>query len=711
MELGTEILGKELEKGGENPYKSKFESFFELAYKKEVEKLAAHYPEKKSLNIDFRELEKFDFELADDLLTNPDYLMAAAVAAIESVDIPALEIERFKPHIRFHSLPEDGRPLLRDISSEHLGKLISIEGVIRAITGVMPKLQVAVWQCRRCGNTYKTPQDGRQIKMPAFCECRHRDFALAEDQSEFIDYQKIQIQEPLEQLRGNEQPSCIDVHISNDLVNRVNAGDKVKFTGILRLADQQSQGKKITYGRILEGIHIEETEREFERVEISKEEEEEIRKLAAHPEIYEMLIQSLAPEIYGHEILKEAIILQLFGGVKKTLPHETVIRGNIHVLLVGDPGAGKSMLLTATDKIAPKSIYVAGKTTTGAGITATAVKDEFGDGGWTLKAGAMVLASGGVIMIDEFEKMDPEDRGALHEALEQQRISVAKAGIVTTFKTETSVLAAANPKFSRFDPYEPIMNQVDLPPTLISRFDLFFMIKDVLDRTKDTKIADHILKSHHAGELIQQMKKKGKSLKSITEFEALEKRITPLIDRETLQKYISFARQNVFPTLSSEAIKLISDFYVNLREEGKEEGTYMATHRQLEGLVRLSEASARVRLSDVVEIKDAERATRLLKQSLEAVVIDPETGKIDIDILTSGRTHTQTETLREELKKVMAIIREKAEELDMVPIADVIEEAKKEGMGKERIFEIIGNLRKSGEIYDPKHGFLKPIKK
>jgi len=451
---------------------------------------------------------------------------------------------------------------------------------------------------------------------------------------------------------------------------------------------------------------LEETEKEFEEVEITPEEEAKIKELAKDPKVYDKLIQSIAPAIYGHETVKESIVLQLFGGVKKNLPGDTTIRGNIHILLVGDPGAAKSMMLLATNRIAPKSIYFAGKSASAAGISATAVKDEFGEGGWTLKAGALVLASGGLCAIDELDKMDADDRSALHEALEQQTVSVAKAGIVSRFKTETSVLAASNPKFSRFDPYRSFIEQIDLPASLISRFDLFFMIKDVLDKTKDEEIASHILKTHQAGEILSQYKRKGKALKK-KELEEIEERTKPQVDPDLFRKYLAYARQNVFPAMCKESIRKISEFYVSLREQGKESGSYAATHRQLEGLVRLAEASARVRLSDIVEVQDAERAIKLLKASLEGVVTDPETGKIDIDIITTGQTHSKIENI----KTIIGIIKEKAKEMDLVPADEVLNEAEAAGIDKEKARALLSELDRRGEIYRPRHGFVKPTQK
>jgi DNA replicative helicase MCM subunit Mcm2 (Cdc46/Mcm family)/transcriptional regulator with XRE-family HTH domain len=1649
----------ELEKqGGESPFVGKFQSFFESQYQKSIERLAMDWPQKRSLFVNFSDLEHYDFELADQLLESPDSLNEAAEMAVQNIHVPVLETKEFKPHVRFFNLPKDRSPLLRNISAEHLGKLVAVEGVVRQLTDVLPKLQVAAWQCRRCGNVYKRIQESDRVSMPPMCECKHRDFDLLQEESTFIDNQKIQIQEPLEMLKGSEQATILDVIVSDDLVNKVMPGDRTRIVGVIRLRSPKE--KNLVYGRFLEAVHLEETAKEFDEVEISPEEKKEIESLAKDPKIYELLGKSIAPNIYGHETVKEAIALQLFGGVKKILPNDTSIRGNIHCLLVGDPGClvadervvlgngsiekignlgnehlqeirtqvltgegmgkrdwatvfhfypnqtvmeivtesgksikgtpnhpllcvskengrvkrswkrldefrisdkvavvasipctvkapiptgfrplnrklgpkfrgklpekvtpelggllgylvgdgwvtryktgfvvneqekdllpkllaasdclfgirpvprtrkllegrkarlfyseihsedvaynlsflrekrvpdlvlrsgnavaseflkwlfeadgccfckgrgrravalkakniellrdvqmlllrfavhsritdralqirrgkdilkfakkigfasekkkeklgqlckeaesfgrfnsqrsekivkivshppedvfdievpkghrfiangivshntAKSQMLQAVNKIAPKSIYTAGKTSTGVGLTASAVKDDFGEGGWTLKAGALVLANGGLAMIDEFDKMEcltadalvcmengelkpigelfeelkvggtvektergisirnvqncfvlsmdknlklvkrrllacheypyegrilevvlqsgetiavspnhpffssnsvgvrtvkagllkkgdfvfvpavlpsedtaaadgkksrlfgylagdgnvtynppenyllrftnkdadllddfssccknvfaepvvfpsevragglactrlsgrefvdsiaqeapglmekfdrkfspsmafgspenachylralfdsegsvdakhhqvsfastskrltmevkalllkngilsqirtekksgnrrtayllhitdrdsigffaqrigfvsqrkqerlerilqwspaersiinvipsigcllkeirlelgllqrqcglnkitynnfengianitvkkakvvlasfqvralqiavsestrqkvrfletlvngdirwrkvkevretvppflpkfsyalahrinsllrhigekpvapkkmakmfpelrtklvqrleeiqraekepvvwnalgtimkkqflsqfrlareirvnqstlsrwirqqvkappnalqmvsevvqamllessekillllgliektqtgfgtkiydltvesshnfiannilvhnSEDRSAMHEAMEQGMISVAKAGIVTRFKTDTTILAAANPKFARFDQYKNFLEQVDLPPTLISRFDLFFMIFDVLDRKKDEDIAQHILKTHQAGEMSLQRRTQGKKQKEVLEFEAM---LVPAIPGELLKKYVAFARQNVFPVLTKEAIQAISDYYVDLRELGKKQGTYTATHRQLEGLVRLSEASARIRLSNTVEKEDTERAIRLLRTSLQELVTDKETGKLDIDMLTSGQSTSQTN----QLKGVLGIVQRLNQEHDKVLLEQVFDEAQKMGLDKEKTREIISKLKRSGDLYEPSLGIIKPVPK
>ena len=360
----------------------------------------------------------------------------------------------------------------------------------------------------------------------------------------------------------------------------------------------------------------------------------------------------------------------------------------------------KSQLLYYIYTLAPKGVFVGGKSATGAGLTATAEKDEFGEGGWTLKAGALVLASGGHCCIDEFDKMGDEDRSSMHEAMEQQRISIAKAGIVTTFKSETSILAAANPKYGRFDPFTSPAEQFNIPPTLISRFDLIFPIKDVLDEAKDTAMARHILAAQQAAGI------RGASIEGILtqeELEEAEKKITPILNPDLMRKYISYARKYINPVLTTEAMEKIERYYVELRSLGKKQGSVAVTARQLEALVRLGEASARGRLSSRVEIEDAERALRLHQFVMEGIGIDRETGRFDIDIIATGHSKSKMDKVR----SLHSIVKKLTTEYDVVTKDMIVEDAKLAGIEPKDIDSLITLLKKNGDVYSPKHGQYK----
>lgn len=680
-------------------YIDQFIDFFEEVYKKEIEQLALNYPTEKSISIDYKKLEDFDLSLAERLISSPNIIIESANAAIRKIDIGILDKEieeNFNPAVRFFNLPEEYRVSIRDVGSEHLAELISVEGTIRVITEKLEKLTYSYFICRKCQSPSIILQKTQQLVKPIICaECKGKEFDLDIEQSKFTDYQKIQIQEPLESLKGSEQASNIDVYLSDDLVNRCSAGDKIIVTGTLKL--RPPKGDINIFSRYMVANHVEKIDQEYEELKISFEEEQEIKNLSKKENIYELLSKSVAPNIFGHEVVKEAITLQMFGGVKKEIAKQK-FRGNIHVLLVGDPSTGKSKLLEYANILAPKSIYVAGKTVSGAGLTVSAVKDEYGEGGWTLKAGAIILASGGIAMIDEFDKISTDDRSSLHEAMAQSTVSVSKAGLYSKFRADTSVLAAANPKYNRFDPYKPPLEQIDLPFSLLSRFDLYFVIPDLLDKKLDSDIAKHVLKTQAFAEKLS-----GRD-KSITkeEFDEIEKQILPVIDPNIFKKYVAYSRQNLRPVLTENASDLILKFYVELRDMGRKSRSFTATPRQLEGLIRLSEASAKIKLKTTIDEGDAERAIRVFKTSLEQVAMDKETGKIDIDILQTGQSQSE----RNFIKVILKLIKELSvtEPITVKELLDIVE---KDGHQKEKVMDAIKKLKQLGDVYEPRSGLLK----
>ena len=376
--------------------------------------------------------------------------------------------------------------------------------------------------------------------------------------------------------------------------------------------------------------------------------------------------------------------MQLFGGIQKR-KEGAVTRGDIHILLIGDPGSGKSQLLKRIINVAPKGRYVSGKGVSGAGLTASVVRDEFLRG-FALEAGALVLANKGICCIDEMDKMTEEDRSAMHEALEQQSVSISKANIQATLVAQTTVLAAANPKFGRFDPSGNIAEQINLPPTLINRFDLIFPIMDFPDKDKDDNMAKFILNLHQNQDL-----------------EKVE------IDTKFLRKYIAYSKQNIFPKLTDGAAEEIKKYYIEMRnKESDDKGSRRVpiSPRQLEALVRLSEAYARVRLSDKVLKKDAKRAVDMLHYCLNLIGIDPETGKIDIDRITTGISATE--------RSKILIIKEIIIELESkvgktIPIEEVLRLAAEKGIDEDKAEESIEKLKRSGDIFEPKRGFLSKI--
>jgi replicative DNA helicase Mcm len=684
--------------------------FFERYYRDEVNKLAYKIKsgaDGRSLYVNFlRDLTIFqEGKLGEELILKPDEVIKHAEKGLADVsNIYGVSLEGCKP--RFFSLPSSVRTLIRDIRSHHISKFISIEGIVRKVTEVRPRIVEAAFGCTNCGSVTMVPQENSQLRSPFECpRCHTKRLVFMPESSISADSQRVRIQEYPENLRGGEQPQMIDVILEDDLAGIINPGDRVVINGIVRVKPRGTGGKKLTHMDVyIEGNSVEVLEQEYEEFEITEEDKERILELSRSETIFEDIVKSIAPSIYGHEDVKLAIALQLFGGVPKKLPDGTEIRGDIHVLLVGDPGVAKSQLLRYVHRIAPRSVYTTGKGTTSAGLTATAVRDEI-DGRWTLEAGTLVLADKGVALVDEIDKMRSEDRSALHEALEQQTISIAKAGINAILRARCALLGAANPKYGRFDRYSSIAEQIDLSPTLLSRFDLIFVMTDDPDEEKDRKLADHILSSHELGEMMERQRNiaAGYSEEVIA---AKSQRIEPKIDPELLRKYIAYAKKTVFPVMTEEAKKRIEDFYVSLRARAKENSPVPITARQLESLVRLAEASARLRLSDRVEVEDVERVIKLMNSSLGQIATDPETGEIDIDFAFAGTSKRQRDRIMT-IKKIIEDLESTYE--SGVPEEEILAAAEQDGIDRYRAKDILSKLKQMGEIYSPRYGLYKLV--
>jgi len=654
---------------------AKFEDFFSSdKYKDRVFEALEKYPEQRSVVVDYSELEMFYPDLADLLIDKPEEVIKAAQKAISNID-PLRKNAEIK--IRFEKVRNNVS--LRFLRSKYIGKFVAVDGIVRKTDEIRPRIITATFECRSCMRLHEIPQKSSLISEPALCqECGGRSFRLLQEESEFMDTQATKLQEPLENLSGGEQPRQISVILEDDLVDTLLPGDIVRITGNLKTVRDE---KTKRFNNFIYGNYIEALEQEFEELLISSDDEEQIKILAKDPKIYDKIINSTAPSIQGYREVKEAIALQLFGGSAKELEDKTRIRGDIHILIVGDPGIGKSQMLKFVSKLAPRGIYTSGKGTSGVGLTAAAVRDEFG--GWSLEAGALVLGDRGNVCVDELDKMRPEDRSAIHEALEQQTISIAKAGIMATLNSRCSVLAAANPKFGRFDHYKSIAEQINLPSTILSRFDLIFVIEDKPNVENDKKLANHILKIHKDNSI---------------HFD---------IEPDLLRKYIAYARRDIKPKLTDEAMTVLQEFYVGMRKSGgdDEDSPVPITARQLEALVRISEAHARIRLSDKVMLEDADRAIKLQQKCLKQVGLDPETGKIDIDKV-EGR---MPKSDREKIRLVPQIIKQLEDEFGRDTPKEILlnELSDKYNIDEEKVEELLTKLKRQGIIYEPKHGYYK----
>lgn len=669
---------------------SMWEEFVDRYARGALSQLAGSYPNRKSLVLNYEDVQKFNPELADMLIDKPDVVLGAAEKAVWGMQA-GMPGSSFEPHVRVSELP-DNNLLIMNVSSTHIDHLISLKGVVTKRADVLHKVKVALYRCLMCAHVMRVPMTKKAV-VPEVCpECKRRSLKLDEEGSYFVDIQRAEVQELLERLSGGTPASHIELLLEDDLVNTLTPGDNVIVTGVLRLRPPlKNKGKNEQagiYTRYLDVVNAKNMKIEFEDIDINDEEIQRIRELSTDPQLYPRVFKTVAPAIYGHDSVKEAVALQLFGGTKeKTLISGEKIRDDIHILLVGDPGAAKTRFLQHIKELAPKSIYVSGKSVTGVGLTASAEKDELGEGGWTLKAGALVLATGGIACVDEFDKIDDEDRASMHEVMESQTVSIAKAGIVARFKAKSAILAAANPKHGRFDKNRLPAEQFEIPPTLLSRFDLIFVIFDVLDEVRDGELAEKILTSHREGTLADKTPIEG------------------LIERDIFRKYVAFARKNCKPVLSRDASDILKTYYVELRKRGAQQGAVPITPRQIEGLVRLAEASAKIRLSNEVTVDDAKRATRLSQYVLDEIMRDKETGRIDVDIIQTGKPKSQVD----KINTIIGITKELQKQYDLVEINKIIERCAEYKIDEITARRIIDELVYKGDLYKARPGFVKTV--
>jgi len=660
--------------------------FFEETYHGEIETIAVTYPETRSLYVDYWDIDKYNQELAEGLLAEPYRHIYNAQKALAEIDTA---IGHIQLHFRLKNIPDGSKKKISDLRCINMGRIVSVEGLVKKRTKVRPKLRVGAFVCKKCGVAVKVEQDEDILKEPPECledqgGCgRMSTFALSTNLSTFIDCEKIQLQENLESLDSGKQPEHISVYIEDDICAACKPGDRVTVTGVL-LSKVRRRGtfRLTSFDIVLDALTIDVKETAFSSITITPEDEKEIKKASKRKTLFEDFTKSVCPSVYGLDHVKQALMLQLFSGIRKITNDDTKIRGDIHVLLMGDPGTAKSQIKDYMYRLSPRSVRASGGQSTKAGLTAGAVKDEFSEGQYVLEAGALVLADEGLACIDEFDKMSKEDRGSMHDAMEQQEISVAKVGINATLRSRCSVLACANPIDGRWDDYKSITEQVNLPPPLLSRFDLIFIIRDKPHKENDLDISEHILKTHQnpAGE-----------------------HITPAFTPEFIRKYVAYAKSNIVPKLSDEAFFQLQSFYVGLRTANTDERV-TCTPRQLEALIRLSEASAKVRLSNEIKEEDAKRAISVFSDYLKQVGVDEE-GHFDIDVIETGHSHSQLKCIHM-LKDI--IYQLQLDNSDGSPSSEValkhqiITEAESQGISADRTERYLKHMFDDSVIYNPR---------
>jgi replicative DNA helicase Mcm len=641
----------------------RFNDFAELSLKecfpKEIKNV-------KSIVVDFKKLEEWDSNLAQLVINEPDInleLLRKAFKMATGKDV-SVSIKNLSTETK-----------LRDVGANQIGKLIFVRGIVSRLIPPLPFMVLAAFECKRskCGAITMVPQRESYVESPEICSVCHKKtkFKFREAQSKFVNISQLAIQERPEDLPAGQLPSNVKLEITkDDLIDVARAGDLVEVVGVVRTRSKSASTRNRVFDIHIDVNYIETLNKDISELVITPEEEQEIHKLAMDPNVHELIVDSIAPSIYGRLWIKRGIAYLLFGGIKRD-KGDIVTRGEMNILLIGDPSTAKSQLLHAVVGISPRAVFASGRGASAAGLTAAVVKV---DNMWTLEAGAVVLADKGICCIDEMDKMRPEDVTMMHEAMEQHTVSICKAGIVATLNARAAMLMACNPNFGRYDKTKTITENMNkLSVVLLSRFDLIFIVKDKLDPDEDKKLASHVLglTGKHKG----------------------------FIDRDLLRKYIAYAR-NINPVITPEANAYLEKYYLELREaSGAQDNAIVITVRQLESLVRMTEAHAKMALKAEADVDDAKAAIEIMKKSMQEVGINPETNQVDIDIIMTGIPKTNRDK--------MGLILDLLAETDSATKEDIIEEFKKHNFGASEALKAIKYLMDSGNIFEFKSGNYK----
>lgn len=686
------------------PYtKELWENLFARYFHDDILNLAKSFPHKRHLVVPYQFIEGWSDDAVKFFITHPEIALKDANIALHSFDLPIKFSDEMQKrwldesHIKISGFPSIR---IRDIRNTSLNTFVSVSGVILRKTDVKFQIIIAAFRCQRCGEITRMPEPGMFFVEPYACEndiCgRKGPFKLLEAECVWADKRKIRLQETFDEIRGGEQNlSVLDAVMIGD-VDCPPLGSTVTVSGILKSVQTMlGVQKTLDYYPLLDVVNIEPQDKE-KTIEPTPEEIKIMETMAKDTNIIERLVASTVPSVLGHEKIKEACLCCIVSPENLILPDGRKLRGYSHVMLCGDPGVAKSVMLQAMIGYVPRAQYAAGRSASAKGLTVSVTKDKggWGEGAWVAEAGMLVLADRAFAVVDELDKFEKEEQRDLNTVLEHQMIPVRKAGINRDFHARVPMVASLNPKYGRFDRYEPIPKQLNVPPDTLSRFDLVFTMLDEPREHQDNLTSNHITNIWQKATEIHQT-----DLQNVTEVTARwgNDRYVPEISLDLMRKWIYEAKK-IKVRITEECRKTLNDFFLKIRksQSGDKDAAVPIAWRTLDGMMRLLICETRLRHGRVTEMRDVDRVISLVEESFK-IMIDPATGKLDSDIISTG----VSKSMRDRIKVLREIIKELQDEMNGAALLnDIIDRAVEAGMKKDNVEDMLQKLKSAGEIIE-----------